>query len=322
VITGDSIISASTIDPDSAISRLEDTIKQVEDAIESKKSIDSDDEDIADQIDDDIDDLEDKIDVLEDKIKELYILKSLNKSQDTIDAEYIFNKINEKRIAFSQKVSKSRAQGYGGGLIFQPMVLGLNMKPVHNFTLENSSLRQYDFDDMHSRYTPMPVFGCFAFGGVGNGMRIGFGGWNGKLYFEGERRDGNNDSVMSLNLRTSFGGMFIEKAIVHENLNILLGGVIGGGNYSLYRTMKPGNAFNDAGFWTNFEEDADQAKASFAGMEIHSGLTVSILPWMHLGMDLNTLFSLSVSGFRGIGGSGFTTVNPGARLRIVFGNLG
>jgi hypothetical protein len=252
----------------------------------------------------------------------LYNLKSLNKSQDTIDAEYIFNKINEKRIAFTQKVSKSRAQGYGGGVIFQPMILGLGMKPIHKFALENNSLRQYTFDDMHSRYTPMPVFGAFAYGGVGNGMRIGFGGWGGNLYFEGERKDGNNDSVMSLNLHTSFGGMFIEKAIVHENLNILIGGVIGGGKYSMFRSMKPGNAFNDAGFWTEFEKDADEAKAPFAGLEIHSGLTVSILPWMHLGMDLNTMFSLSVSGFRGIGGSGFTTVNPGARLRIVLGNLG
>jgi hypothetical protein len=308
---------------DSVLSHLEDTLNQTKADIELKKiAIKSADDDLEDQIDDEIDRLEDKIDDLEDRIDELRQKKNVGKSTDTIDAEFIFNKINEKRIAFTDKVSKSRAQGFGGGVMIQPMVLGLRMKPIDKFVVQNRSLRSFVFPDIDSKYNPILVMGAFAYGGVGNGMRIGFGGWGGDAYFEGERADGRNDSIMMLNLHISYGGMMVEKALIHKNLNILFGGVIGGGKYSLYRSMQSGNAFNGFDFWKEFDSDADEAKAAFAGIELHSGVTITILPWMHLGMDLNSLFAFSVSGFRGLGGSGFSTVNPGARIRIVLGNLG
>lgn len=308
---------------DSVLSQLEDTLNQTKTDIELKKiAIESADDDLEDRIDDEIDKLEDKIDDIEDRIEDLRRAKNTAKSSDTIDAEYIFSKINDKRIAFTEKISKSRAQGFGGGLMFQPMVIGLKMKPIHNFTQQNRSLRSFVFPDIDSRYNPLLVMGYFAYGGVGHGMRIGYGGWGGDAYFVGERADGQNDSIMSLNLRVSYGGMLVEKALLHKNLNIVIGGIIGGGKYSLYRSMKPNNAFNDFGFWKESNTDADKAKAVFAGIELHSGITVTILPWMHLGMDLNSLFSFSVSGFRGLDSSGFSTVNPGARIRIVLGNLG
>jgi hypothetical protein len=308
---------------DSVLNRLEDTLIQVKRDIDAKKSlIESADEDLSDQIDDEIDVLEDKIDELEDRIEELQKAKSGSRTQDTIDAEYIFNRINEKRIIFSEKVSKSRAQGFGGGVIIQPMILGVKMKPIKKFALQNSSLRQYSFSDLQSKYNPVLVMGAFGYGGVGNGLRIGFGGWGGDAYYEGDRVDGNMDSVMILNLQTSFGGMFLEKALIHKNLNFVFGGVIGGGKYSLKRSVQSDNAFNSFDAWDNTDDDSNEAKATFAGLEMHSGLTVTVLPWMHFGLDLNTLFSFSVSGFRGLGGTGFTTVNPGVRLRIVLGNLG
>lgn len=324
--TSTTIISqdSSSIDSsDSVLSQLEDTLNQTKTDIKLKKiAIESADDDLEDRIDDDIDKLEDKIDNIEDRIEELRRAKNTAKSSDTIDAEYIFSKINDKRIAFTEKVSKSRAQGFGGGVMIQPMVLGLRMKPIHNFTQQNRSLRSFVFSDINPKYSPLLVMGAFAYGGVGNGMRIGFGGWGGDAFFEGERADGKNDSIMSLNLRVSYGGMLVEKALLYKNLNIVIGGIIGGGKYSLFRSMKPNNAFSDFGFWKESDIDADEAKATFAGIELHSGFTVTILPWIHLGMDLNSLFSFSVSGFRGLDSSGFFTVNPGARIRIVLGNLG
>ncbi|HEX2955292.1 MAG TPA: hypothetical protein VHO70_00585 [Chitinispirillaceae bacterium] len=308
---------------DSALIRLEDTLNQTRTDIKLKKiAIRSADDELVEQIDDDIDELEDKIDALEDRIEELRQKKYADKTEDTIDAEFIFNKINEKRIAFTEKVSKSRAQGFGGGVMIQPMVLGLRMKPIHKFTQQSSSLRSFVFPDLDSKYNPFLVMGAFAYGGVGNGMRIGFGGWSGDALFDGERADGRNDSIMALKMNISYGGMLIEKALLHKNLNIIIGGIIGGGKYSLYRSMKSANAFNEFDFWDEFDNDADEAKAAFAGIEFHSGVTVTIFPWMHLGMDLNSLFSFSVSGFGGLGGSGFSTINPGARIRIVLGNLG
>jgi hypothetical protein len=308
---------------DSVLSHLEDTLNQTKTDIELKKiANESADDDLEDEIDDEIDRLEDKIDDLQDRIDDLREKKNDGKSTDTIDAEYIFNKINEKRIAFSEKVSKSRAQGFGGGVMIQPMILGLQMKPIHEFVLQNRSLRSFVFPDINSHYNPHLVMGAFAYGGVGNGMRIGFGGWSGNAKYEGERADGRNDSIMTLNFQIAYGGMFVEKALLYKNLNIVIGGVIGGGKYSLFRSIKPANAFNDVDFWKDFDSYGNEAKAGFAGLEIHSGCTVTIFPWMHLGMDLNSLFAFSVSGFNGLGGSGFSTVNPGARIRIVLGNLG
>ncbi len=329
--TVDSTLSHTTVSEDSSsadltdstLSRLEDTLDQTRTDVELKKiAIESADDDLEEQIDDEIDRLEDKIDDLEDRIEELRQKKNAGKAEDTIDAEYIFAKINEKRIAFTEKVSKSRAQGFGGGVMIQPMVIGLNMKPVDNFVLQNRSLRSFVFPDINSHYNPLLVMGAFAYGGVGNGMRIGFGGWSGNANYEGERANGSNDSIMTLTLQVSYGGMLVEKALLHKNLNIVIGGVIGGGKYSLFRSIKPANAFNDLGSWKDFDSEADEAKAAFAGLEIHTGFTATIFPWMHLGMDLNSLFSFSVSGFRGVGGSGFSTANPGVRIRIVLGNLG
>lgn len=315
---------SSAIDSsDSVLSHLEDTLSQTKTDVELKKiAMESADDDLEEKIDDEIDELEDKIEDLEDRIDELRLRKNAGKQADTIDAEYIFNKINEKRVAFTEKVSKSRAQGFGGGVMIQPMVIGLKMKPINKFVLQNKSLRSFVFPEIDSRYSPHLVMGAFAYGGVGNGMRIGFGGWGGSSIYEGERADGRNDSIMTLNLNVSYGGMLVEKALLHKNLNIILGGIIGGGKYSLYRSVRSSNAFNDIDFWNDFDSEADVAKAAFAGLELHSGFTATILPWMHLGMDVNSLFMFSVSGFRGLGGSGFSTVNPGARIRIVLGNLG
>ncbi len=308
---------------DSALIKLEDTLNQTWTDIKLKKiAIRSADDDLVEQIDDDIDELEDKIDELEDRIAELREKKNASKSNDTIDAEYIFNKINEKRVAFTERVSKSRAQGFGGGVMIQPMVLGLKMKPIDRFVQQNRSLRSFVFPDINSHYSPFLVMGAFAYGGVGNGMRIGFGGWGGNVSYVGERADGRNDSVMTLNLEVGYGGMLVEKVLLHKNLNIIFGGIIGGGKYSLYRSIESANSFKDPDSWSDFDSEADEAKAAFAGLELHSGFTVTIFPWMHLGMDLNSLFSFSVSGFNSLGSSGFSTVNPGARIRIVLGNLG
>ena len=36
-------------------------------------------------------------------------------------------------------------------------------------------------------------------------------------------------------------------------------------------------------------------QAAFTGFEIHGGFTVTVLPWMHLGADVNGLLMLSLN---------------------------
>ncbi|MBN1600269.1 MAG: hypothetical protein JW915_01615 [Chitinispirillaceae bacterium] len=320
IVQNDSTSRNLPVAYDSSNSKPED--KQAQATHTKTKLIKSSHVDLEEQIDTEIDALIDKIHELEEKIENLREAKYDSRAQDTIDAEFIINKINEKRILFTEKVTKSRAQGYGGGVIIQPMVLGIRMKPVKNFALKNISLRPYRFSRLEESYRPVLVMGAFAYGGVGNGLRIGFGGWGGDSYYEGERVDGNLDTVMILNLHTSFGGMLVEKVILHKNINFLFGGVIGGGTFSLKRSVQLDNAFNSLNDWEQLDDESNYTEATYAGVEIHSGFTATILPWMHLGMDLNSLFSFSVSGFKGLGSRGFTTVNPGIRVRIVLGNLG
>jgi hypothetical protein len=283
-------------------------------------SNDFDTEDLKDQIDDEIERLEDKIDEIEDRIDDLRKKKHRKWDEDTIDAEAIFKKIKQHRDAFTETISKSRAQGYGGGAIIQPMLLGIKMEPINELVHHSNALAGYTFQDIDDGYNLMVVSGGIGFGGVGNGMRIGFGGWGGDVLYDGEQNNGYRDSVTTLQLGIGFGGMLVEKAFLYKNYNFLVGGIFGGGSLKVNKRVQSATAFKS--FWEDFSEDKNQAKAAFAGLEIHSGFTVTVLSWLHLGMDLNSLALISTSGFGGVGRSGFVTVNPGARLRIVLGNLG
>lgn len=241
------------------------------------------------------------------------VKKAKESKSDTVDASIISRSLSNIRESFSNKLSKSRAQGYGGGIIISPMIIGLQMKPIDELVRNDFTLKRYIFSDLSDNYKPLLTTGAIVYGGVGKGLRIGLGGWGGEISFNSEPR---NDSVMLLNTHFSYGGVQIEKAFVNKNLNYLVGGMIGFGKLTVTKSTSD-NA------WKKVNHDKDeQAEASFSDFSMHSGFTITLLPWMHIGLDANAVFLFSVNGFNITGCDGFMSFAPGMRLRIVLGNLG
>lgn len=239
---------------------------------------------------------------------------------DTIDGTMLtVNRFKKFQAALGSSISKARVQGYGGGIIIQPMVLGLKTEPVYELVKHDPQLRQFVFQDLinHS-YQPLLVNGVWLYGGVGNGVRVGFGGWGGECFFGSNPTP--SDSLMTLRVHTGFGGLMVEKVFVHKKLNIITGGMIGAGSVKVTKSYQDADVFSGAA-WNEDLNKGAEAKARQVGLELHAGMTISLLSWWHLGMDLNGHFLLSVNGFGGSVNS-FATVNPGLRLRVVLGNLG
>lgn len=246
--------------------------------------------------------------------------KENNPQIDTIDAVMLtVNKIKKFQAVLGSSISKARMQGYGGGVIIQPMILGLRTEPVYDLVKHDSQLRQFVFQDLiNHKFQPLLVNGLWLYGGMGNGVRIGFAWWGGECFF------GSNvtptDSLMTLRVHTGFGGLTVEKVFLHKKSNIITGGMIGGGSIKVTKSYQEADVFGGAAWNEDLDNEAE-AKARQVGLELHAGMTISLLPWWHLGLDLNSHFLLSVNGFGGSVNS-FTTVNPGLRLRVVLGNLG
>jgi len=236
--------------------------------------------------------------------------------EDTIDASVIAHRLLKVRTAFTNKLSKSRAQGYGGGIMISPILGVFSMKPVNELVHNDKILKQYTFLDINDHYQPVLMMGGAAYGGVGRGIRIGITGWSGDYSFSSTSV---NDSVLILSMRQSFGGFLLEKSFVHKNINYLIGGTFGFGSLDVTKSFS-----DDA--WVKVsdedENDAEKASATYSGINLHSGFTASVLPWMHVGLDVNSTFIFSANGFSVAGCNGFAAAIPGVRLRITLGNIG
>jgi hypothetical protein len=219
-----------------------------------------------------------------------------------------------------QRRRSSRERGYGGGLGPIPGLYGISMQPVEELIQSAPKLGRYGFDN-HGRYEMMLLMGGMGYGGVGNGVRIGGGGRGGSISFS---EKGDDDTLRVLEVGVGFGGFLVEKAIVAGRMNLLLGGMAGAGNISVTpRTMQ----VTEFPFERRGDDAQPQTKARFMLLEVHGGFTYSVLSWLHIGVDLSGPFFISTSGFRVESSDfgltdGFTTFNPGGRLRLILGNLG
>ncbi len=154
--------------------------------------------------------------------------------------------------------------------------------------------------------------------GVGNGVRIGLAGMNGERNFAGTR--GTDDSVMvSLRTKVSYFGFLLQKSYVTDRMSMTVGGVLGSGEVKV--------SFSDPGTFSAFEPVfgdevlEHQTDAKCGVLEVHGGFSYSLTRFIHLGGDI------SVPAFFGVEGLSpftdeFISVNPGARFKVIFGNLG
>jgi len=214
---------------------------------------------------------------------------------------------------------KITEKGYGfAGVVLQGAA-AVNIEPVAEMlSYVLPSRAKFQFNDFS--YEPMYLTGGMGYVGVGNGIRLGGGGMRGNRRFASAFFSG--DSVVSMDLAVRFGGFCLEKVIYASKNTFIAGGSLGGGG------MKTGLAILDQESYSPFRPSAEEVepieyKASFLYTELHGGATHTLLPLLHLGLDIFIPVFFSADGFApSIPSSSFLTVNPVIRARIVFGNLG
>jgi hypothetical protein len=225
----------------------------------------------------------------------------------------------------SSSVKKSRVQGYGGAGGFSNRLVAINMNPVVDLVNTDGKLEGISFPTLKNDYRMLTMSGGLGYGGLGNGIRIGGGGYGGSCKYVSAPFPKNGtapDSKVSLKVSFGYGGLLIEKARVKDNWNMYLGSFIGGGAVGIQKITSPvgkTSAFSDS--WTD-PANGEQATAAFMATEFHGGATYTIVPWMHIGGDFNALFYYSSSGFGLATSSSFMGINPGIGFRVIFGNIG
>jgi hypothetical protein len=226
----------------------------------------------------------------------------------------------------------ARERGFGGAGGPLPSLYYIDMEPVHAVVNRYEDLRRIGFkiDEGHA---PFSFMGGLGYGGVGHGVRIGGGGLGGTRSFAAEKDTlvlGNGDVLIDkmyeIEVNVGYGGFLLEKAVVAGNMNFFVGGFIGGGGFEVKVS------YGDAGDLLTVTETVaegtlGQFEAAFFALDLHGGMTYTMLPWFHLGFELSAPLFLSTEGFvRDFGGipvtDGFTTFNGGGGLRFIFGNLG
>ncbi len=221
--------------------------------------------------------------------------------------------------SFRGQGRNARERGFGGALGVSPSVYAVHMKPVYDLVQRYPDLRNIGFN-IDDGYGMFVLMGGLGYGAVGNGLRIGGGGRGGSNDFTRTR----NDTTYTLEVGVGFGGFMLEKAFVRRNANFFIGGMLGGGGlnielreyHGLFQTI--GRSGDDLPIGT--------ADASYLLLELHTGITYTLLSWLHIGGDISVPAFLSPSGFKvqssASAGDGFVTFNPGIRIRIMFGNIG
>lgn len=295
-------------------------------------------EEIADSLEDYADELEDRADDLEERLEDIleYLEEDFGRRIDGMLAEPVEPGVGGERDtvvvlsendtpAFVESLGKlggsaARRQGYGGALSTGPFFHFLDMEPVRELVESDPYLNDSIGFTLEDRYELVPFMGGMGYGGVGNGLRLGGGGWGGTKQYSKVV----DDTVHTLRLGIGYGGLLFERAFVDEQLNYLVGGMFGfGGMGVTVRKTTDASAFV-AG--DNEGKETGQAGAAFMVLSVHGGLTYSFLPWFHGGLDAGAAAFLSSSGFFNQAETrltdGFVTFNPQLRLRLVLGNLG
>jgi hypothetical protein len=212
-------------------------------------------------------------------------------------------------------VKKSRAQGYGGAGGFSHRVVAFDMGPVAD--LIGESYPAITFPTLKNGFTVLPMSGGMGYAGLGNGIRIGGGGYKGSMKFVSRPYNETLDTAMTVKMGVGYGGLLIEKAFVRDNWNTYLGGFIGGGSIELQKAIGPASAFS-----SGLSEPDELTGAHLMSIEFHGGATYTIVPWMHVGGDFTIMSYFANNGFEWSSGGSFYGIMPGIGIRVVFGNIG
>ncbi len=228
--------------------------------------------------------------------------------------EYKESRTEEILLMVNSKLKKGSLSGFGGSAGPSFGVSSFSVKPIRSMISnendhrgEDSPFHGLDFE-IDGNYETFFVSGGFGFGGVGNGVRIGGGGYSGSRSYK-SMNVAPTDTIKELIIDIGYGGVILEKAWSKDNTTITVGTLLGAGKYST--SLKP----------IEYVEDVEgySSEASFFAGEIRGSYALSVTNWFHIGLEAYTLLTASSTGFKY--SDNFATINGGARLRLLFGNL-
>lgn len=221
----------------------------------------------------------------------------------------------------NKKIDKSRKQGYGGGGGWTPGFMAVDISPVRELQQKEPGLKAKNFN-LGGTYAAFSGGGGMGYGGIGNGVRIGGGGWSASHHYTSDLYGAAHDSIARLDVEASYGGVLFEKAFVRNNFNYFVGGIIGSGSITVtrnyYRQDEPSAFSTDM---SGSSAGSEKAEADFTALELHGGCTYSLVSWFHFGLDAGVMGFISTEGFGG-STSAFNSINGNVRLRLIWGNLG
>jgi hypothetical protein len=242
----------------------------------------------------------------------------------------------------------------GGAGCISVGVMNLDLDPLKKVVEKDLQREGFQFDD--NRFMTVSILGYS--GPRRNGFRIGGTGtvgyntlysnsWKGVVKdseYVATHPDSLMDSVVQLHNVLAFGGLVLEKSFnLPANFSLFAGGMIGAGvlvsiaDYKMaddaftdiHRNNNDGNGeitiTNDkivvdngnANDTVTHSEDK-VAVAPLWAFDLHGGVTYTLTKWMHIGLDASITAFYSSTGFSYR--NHFSTVNPGLKLRLIFGN--
>ena len=245
---------------------------------------------------------------------------------------------------FGQELPEEKKQGGAGS--FEIGFTSLNLEPLEEVVKKDLDKGGFDFD----RNIFFTIGGSGYFGPHRNGIRLGWGGWagyNSKYSAVWSSRADSNyidrtgdtlvDSVIQLHTLFGHTGLILDRSFsLTQNLNAYAGGMIGGGIIAAIADRRSSKGdfrevehdyddedYDDDGSLESEGEFLNGTSAALAplfALDLHGGLTYSVTNWMHLGINASAVLYYSNTGF-GYKYGNFMTVNPGVRVRVIFGNV-
>ncbi len=234
--------------------------------------------------------------------------------KETKDTVYVLEKsiIEEKMDNVKKKIDIANKKGYGfsGGPLFG--ILAVNIKPIEKLCRVDPYLSSKSFSFSQYHYEPFVMSGGMGIAGIGNGVQLGGGGMHGNKKFNS--RSYSSDSIISLDVEVTFGGVIIRKVYQKDKFNLKVSGLLGGGKIKV-KVNSANSVFDD------YSDEGKETKARFFCLYPSIGCSYSLFPIFHIGLDVLSPLFISIEGFSART-SDFYTINPGIVLKLIFGNLG
>jgi hypothetical protein len=256
---------------------------------------------------------------------------------------------SDEEIDENKKIGGSGCIGIG--------IMKLDLDPLKEVVEDDLNRTGFEFND--NRFMTLNISGFsgprrngFRIGGTGTfGYNTLYSdSWKGVVSdseYVVTHPDSLIDSVVQLHNILAFGGIILEKSFsIPFNVSFFVGGMIGAGALVSIADYKiADDAFTDVDSYdsgdddekiiinddkivvnTNNSDNSDGndsdvkvAVAPLWAFDLHGGVTYTLTKWMHIGLDVSSTFLYSSNGFSYRQGS-FMTVNPGLKLRLIFGN--